>query len=45
VAFQPEITPFEPELGNSSGGKRHSVVIIDYKGRFPVEAAFFVNYG
>jgi len=43
VAFQPEITPFEPDLGNSSGGKRHSLAIIDYKSRFPVEAAFFFN--
>jgi hypothetical protein len=43
VAFQPEITPFEPDLGNSSEGKRHSVAIIEFKSRFPVEAAFFMN--
>jgi len=43
VAFEPEITPFEPDLGNSSEGKRNSVAIIDFKSRFPVEAAFFIN--
>jgi hypothetical protein len=39
----PEITPFEPDLGNSSGGKRHSVASIDFKSCFPMEAAFFIN--
>jgi hypothetical protein len=44
VAFEPEITPFEPDLGNSSVGKRDRVETIEIKSRFPVEAAFFVYY-
>jgi hypothetical protein len=42
VAFEPEITPFEPDLGNSSVGKRHRDAFFKVKGRFPEETAFFV---
>ena len=41
VAFQPEITPFEPDLGNSSVGKRHHIEFFEFKSRFPEETAFF----
>jgi len=39
----PEITPFEPDLDNSSVGKRHIYHLQIHKKPFPHETAFFIG--